>query len=559
MKLSYIKAFCLCAGILNGVPAPVFSAEVVSQKSEPLISAATASLVLQENDSARPEEFLASATFNSDETLTASATPENAAEPTEKLEETEDTEPAEEAAPEAVFDPFAAEPFAGTPLLRMKRRLQSLSETYFALGKTADLALATVAASSDDRFFRRTGEFSIRISRHLPFPSLAASLILPEFLGVADELMLRATRTLITSLIEARVEPLKRRSMLEQLKKMSELTRKIAACQRLVQKNISDLVRQLSELNSIRFIPAPPGPIFKSSNASILQLIEKYLSHWNGLLNQFDHHQDFFSGQLQFLADASPALPAVREAVHLNLMLRSLLDFKVSLEKYYTDLSGSPGKMSEWQNRLNGEIASYSVRNNSFNNRVKDFVGKFPLRDSEDRKLPVFSADNELRSIFATLEELTPMASLNEEKMDAKSAEEVTTETENQEKSLLELLRPYVDGGPWPEPKPEPATEETPEISSGSAEISEADVESTEIDADENTATDTANGSFKKNDGSKNGAAASNDNEELKSAPESKTAASVTETTGAELPVNKVIEPVATADSEPIASSTGKP
>ncbi len=476
MKLSYSTIFCLCAGILYGVPAPAFSAESVTHH-ESVVLSATDSLEVTDTEPSLPETSLATATLKTEEDQAEPEAGDGVTEPSETPEETEVAEPAEETAPAVVFDPFAAEPFANTSLLRMKKRLQSLSETCFAHRKTADLALAIIAASSDDRFFRRTGEFSVRISRHLPFPSLAATLIIPEFLGVANELMIRATRTLINSTMEVRNEPLQHSDMLERLAIMSKLTSKIADCQRQIKTNISNLNRQLTKLNSQRFTPVPPGQILKNMNSSMLQLIEKYLSHWSGLINQFDRHYEYFSGQLRYLADSGASLPSVRQAAYLNLMLRSLLDFKVSLEKYYGQLSACPARVSEWQKVVHDEIKACSERNNRFNGRLDDFMGKFPDRDVEDRKAPDFSADAEIQNVFSLLEKMTQMVALTDEKKSTEVSANTEAGPETEKATLLDLLRPYINGAPWIEPEPLLEIEEEIPTGTETCKDSENDLE----------------------------------------------------------------------------------
>ncbi|MDD3146984.1 MAG: hypothetical protein PHD82_06745 [Candidatus Riflebacteria bacterium] len=530
MKPSQIKRLVICAGILLGMSAFAVTAEgkvaaatATADQSTNLETAtenlASASETLQatmttDSADALPEKNIAGelseksgeetdleADLQTDknaehETEESAAAIENE---NENEDEGEEEEEVKEEVAATVYDPFAAEPFAGTSLVRMKRRLQHLAKTSFAMQKTADLGLAIVAASSDDRFFRRTGEFSLRISRHLPFSALACIIILPEFINIADELMIRATRKLINASTENRPNNRQQFSqMLDQLEAMNELAIKVAEHQRQVQMKLRDLIRQLVWFNDRRFIKTATGEIIKNSNSAIHKQIEKHLNIWKGLLNQFDHHQEYFSGQLKYLKEAGTGLAGVRKASHLNLMLRSLLDLKILVEKAYASFSGCPARAEEWQRALHTDLESQTLRSNRMKARINDFIGKFPARDIEESSAPTFSAEKELENTFDLLEKMAtikpadaiePVAEVDHEK----TSEE--TEEEPEKLSLIDLLRPYISGNPLPEPEPEPEIEAAPELSEespvesedGMQAAPEADHEdSEEIDAAEN-------------------------------------------------------------------------
>ena len=388
------------------------------------------------------------------------------------------TEETATATPE-VYDPFAADPFTGTPLLRMKRRLETLATVNGRMQKSADLALAVAAAASEDRYFRRNCEYLTRLIRRAPAPSLASNLIFPEFLGIANELMLESTRAIIgISIEDLQHDPQKRLKMLNDLAALHRLTSQIAQIQRKALQNVIDLTATLTDQASRRAVGAPPADLLKKEISEISQLLDQSAGRWNALLNQHEHHRAHFSGILDYLTSSNDSLPAVRHAAQLNRMLRSLLDFKVVLEDFYGHVSASPARFDARQQALSEKLESLAARSNQFRSRVAAFNGRFPARENDPAATPAFSCADELNEIFSLLEKMrsakiaTGLTQAHTDLQaqtstvatatasDSEPPEIKTEEPEADEpeirKTLLEELVTWVDGTPWPIPPDEP-------------------------------------------------------------------------------------------------------
>lgn len=306
-----------------------------------------------------------------------------------------------------IYDPFAADPFTGSPLLRMKRRLENLAGINGRMQKSADLALAVAASASEDRYFRRNCEYLTRLVRRAPFPALASTLVFPEFLGIANELMLESTRAIVNIFIEdLQYDPQKRLKLLQNLAELHLLTGEIAQIQRKALQNVKDLAATMTDQARRRAVGAPPADLLKKTISEVSQLLDQSASRWNALLNQHDHHRAHFSGILDYLVSSNDSLPAVRHAARLNQMLRSLLDFKICLEDFYGHVSASPARLADRQQALSEKLAGLAERSNHFRSRVAAFDGRFPSRENDPAATPPFSCADELTEIFSLLEKM---------------------------------------------------------------------------------------------------------------------------------------------------------
>lgn len=306
-----------------------------------------------------------------------------------------------------IYDPFAADPFTGSPLLRMKRRLENLAGINGRMQKSADLALAVAASASEDRYFRRNCEYLTRLVRRAPFPALASTLVFPEFLGIANELMLESTRAIVNIFIEdLQYDPQKRLKLLQNLAELHLLTGEIAQIQRKALQNVKDLAATMTDQARRRAVGAPPADLLKKTISEVSQLLDQSASRWNALLNQHDHHRAHFSGILDYLVSSNDSLPAVRHAARLNQMLRSLLDFKICLEDFYGHVSASPARLADRQQALSEKLAGLAERSNHFRSRVAAFDGRFPSRENDPAATPPFSCADELTEILSLLEKM---------------------------------------------------------------------------------------------------------------------------------------------------------
>ncbi len=438
MNNKLLLTFCLYAGILNGVPAASLQETTPETHLYDGTASSAAELISETDDVA------AVASETQIEPGSATADIETA---TESLH--------------LPPDPFAADPFAGISLARMKRRLFSLAVTATAMQKTCDAALAVTANNSSDRFFRRNCELLTRVNRFLPFQALASMLIMPEFIAVADELFTRSTRSAINiSVEEARRNPEMRLNRLKKLYEMNDIIGEIAELQSRTAAKISVLLAQLDRISSQRAVSAPPADLLKISGNHIRQLLSGWHKQWVGLLNQHNQHRLFLAGQLQYLLDAKNGIPPVRQAVHMNLIMRSLLDFKIYLEKFYSGLALSPAKTGDWQKELHADLEKLAGKSISATNG-----SAFPARDIDTHLEPVFSTDKELQNTFLLLKKLSEIA-----------APADIAGHENQEESgtstlLLDKLMPYIDGKPWQPVENASETFEASQTGSGSTDL----------------------------------------------------------------------------------------
>lgn len=532
MNKKSLLSLCLSAGILTGVPAFTFASEATASGNPPASATALPAIAEPAPASATPGPAAetVSAETSDDAGITATApteiskstatakTPETNVDPEAAvLDQTSEadtvstakdansgTEPnaklisdaditSEEiatAAPE-VYDPFAADPFTGSSMLRMKRRLETLAGINGRMQKSADLALAVAASASEDRYFRRNCEYLTRLIRRAPLPALTSTLVFPEFLGIANELMLESTRAIINISIEdLQYNPQKRLKMLNELNGLHQLTGQIAEIQRKALQNVKDLATALTDQARRRAVGAPPADLLKKVISEISQLLNQSADRWNALLNQHEHHRALFSGILDYLVSSNDSLSGVRHAAQLNQMLRSLLDFKICLEDFYGQASASPARLDERQQALSEKLTSLAGRSNQFRSRVAAFDGRFPARENDPTATPAFSCAEELTGIFSLLEKMqaakivtgltqtddsqqsevssvttapgseTATLTVSPKSPDKQSLEPSESRPEFR-KSLLEELIVWIDGSPWPLPSEK--NEENPE------------------------------------------------------------------------------------------------
>ena len=441
MNKRYLLTICLWAGILHGMPVAALQGGLASQTtdaSETLAGSATPAITedLSASDNA---DAVSDATMETADQQIASATV---------------VEPP---------DPFAADPFADLPLTRMRRRLEHLGISNTRFGKTADLALEIAVRTSRDRFFRRNCEFLARVNRHLPFQALAATLSVPEFLGVANELLTRATRSIINiSVEELQRDPATRAARLEHLLKMNSIATDIATRQRKIVSNIKALLAELDLISSQCVVAGQPASPLKAAGKEMRSIISHDCQLWDGLLNQYEHHLNFTNSQLQYLNSSGNGISGVRQAVHMNLLLRSLLDFKISLEKFYSKVSSGPARAEAWQKGLHEALSGYAPRPALNGSKMKG--GIFPERDIDSRVKPNFSAINELEKIFSRLAELRMLESAKFNELPEETAGE---EIAGRASMLVASLRPYLDGTDWPAVEIPEEKEEDPSETAG--------------------------------------------------------------------------------------------
>jgi len=506
MNKKSLLSLCLSAGILTGVPAFTFASEAPASGNPPASATALPAVAEPAPAPAAPGPAAKSVSaVTSDEAgMTATSATENseaAAVDTSSEADTDHavTDAASETEPDAelssdgdiareetatatteVYNPFAADPFTGSPLLRMKRRLETLGAINGRMQKSADLALAVTASASEDRYFRRNCEYLTRLIRRAPLPALASTLVFPEFLGIANELMIESTRAIVSISIEdLQHNPQKRLKMLNDLAGLHQLTGQIAQLQRKAMQNVKDLAASLTDQARRRAVGTPPADLLKKVISEAAQLLDQSAGRWEALLNQHDHHRAHFSSILDYLVSSNDSLPAVRHASKLNQMLRSLLDFKVSLEDFYGHVSASPARLDDRQQALSEKLASLAGRSNQFRSRVAAFDGRFPARENDPAATPAFSCVEELTGIFSLLEKMQGAKIVTElTQTDASQQSEIPSavtapgsetaaltvspkpsEKQSLEpsesrpesgKSLLEELIVWIDGSPWP-------------------------------------------------------------------------------------------------------------
>lgn len=366
------------------------------------------------------------------------------------------------------IDPFAADPYAGTSLKSLKKQLNTVEKLYSQSQEFASLALALNAAGNDDRFFRRNCELLIRLTKQQPLSAFAAMAIFPELLGVAEELVIRSIQTAINAFVgDYSREPKQCAALLVGLKKQLELTNRIAATIQIATENIANVTHDLALINGRRHISAPLAGFLKTANQKLIEAILQQQNAMQGLLNQFNHHQNFCIEKLAYLQATSTIKPGVIQAADLTSILRSSRDFVMLADNYKAGIADFTWKLTSLLQTRSEELDKLSKLNSSRSARMNDFLNHYPSRDISDLKEPVFKAETELANTFALLEKLTKLA--NPERTAKPSEAKSLSKTEVVEPALPEILSAYLNGSPWeinPDNKYIPVVIKSPESKS---------------------------------------------------------------------------------------------
>lgn len=341
----------------------------------------------------------------------------------------------ETASPTTIIPPepdIFTEPFAGTTLSRLKRRLQNIDKAYGQARETSGLALAISAAESDDRYFRRNCELLVRVSRQQPLAAFAAMAILPEFSGVAEELLIGSVEQTIEAIGNESGKSLQQRELLlADLEKQLARSAKIAAIQRQAAEKIAGLISQVSLINRRRHVSRSPAGLLKSYNDDLLSAVLQQQKRMIGLLNQHGHHYDFCINQIYYLYTAD--VSRVQLAVRLNQILRSSRDFIEVLKDYHAGTAKAAEQIALLLERHQEGLTRLLKRHDSRTARIGDFMTHYPARDVSDIPEPQFKADKELSNTFILLREMAPGSA----------------EADGSAGKLRELLLSYLDGRPW--------------------------------------------------------------------------------------------------------------
>ncbi|HNX77540.1 MAG TPA: hypothetical protein PKM56_17810, partial [Candidatus Rifleibacterium sp.] len=290
------------------------------------------------------------------------------------------------------------------------------------------------------------------------------------------------TRSVINiSVEELQRSPTTRSARLGQLLKMNLIAADIAAHQRRAVSSIKALLAELDLISSQCVVAGQPASPLKAAGKNIRSTISHYCQLWDGLLNQYEHHLNFTNSQLQYLSGSGNAISGVRQAVHMNLMLRSLLDFKISLEKFYSQISAGPAKAEAWQKSLHEALSGSAQRPAPKESALNS--SRFPSRDIDTRVTPNFSAIIGLEKIFSRLAELKAFDPvLSNELPEENTGEEIASRAT----MLVESLRPYLDGTDWPVVEiPEEEEKDPARTATYDKSIAPASEDETDTSADE--------------------------------------------------------------------------
>lgn len=375
----------------------------------------------------------------------------------DELEAREEPEPELELEPEpAEPDPFAREPYAQSSLKDIEKYIENSHELAEKSKKFNERTLAIIAGSSDNRNFRRHCEFLSRVSNHNIYSVSMALIVFPRLLEVSNLVCENSIRTLMNTFADELIrEPLAREIRLSELHNHIDSQAKLVKLLRQVANNIDLFCQQARQQSSRRHIQGNIPEFLRATNHEMLKLIQAQRQQLDMLLNQCELHQRFCQINIDYFLAVSDAAPAVMQGSQLGRILRSCLDFAVTLGNYrngYEIFSYQFGKLIE--NRLtDGE--SLIGRDSRRAARIDEFVDNFPERDRDEAHEASFTAEYELQQAFALLDHIYEQSKqLRHDETSAASDEQSQTDSETFNMLKAELTR-HLNSANWPITKPE--------------------------------------------------------------------------------------------------------
>lgn len=347
---------------------------------------------------------------------------------------------------EVSSDTVAIEPFARTSIKDLRKHLAIIAELYLNTGEYRDLALALTAAESDDRVFRRTCEFLLREASLRALSPYSALLIFPRWLETANIIELDRLEKAIKDFASDMVrDPQARAALLHRLNENLKNSEALKALLRQVGNDINHFCKNSETQLKLRNIAGELPDFFKKQNRELLQIVLEQNSKFGGLLNQLDHHQVFYRKYLDFLQDANQKIHGSAAGVRLSRILRSCRDFRNLQLNYKEDLMESKEKLSKFIKQRQQSLQNLVSVHFRSSARIKDYSGRFPRRDVDPQSETVFSADEQLKRVFAILALMADQTDSAQPEADQPAGKDGLVSVDE----LMESLGKFINGNEW--------------------------------------------------------------------------------------------------------------
>lgn len=313
-----------------------------------------------------------------------------------------ETEP--EAEPEAP-DPFAAEPYAQSSLKDIEEFFISNHELAEKSAEFSERALAIIAGSSEDRNFRRQCEFLTRAANHNVYAAGLALIVMPRLLEVSNLVVENSIKTLMNTFTDELIsEPLARGIRLSELGNHLNSQAELAKLLRQLSVKIDDFCDQTELQNSRRHVQGRIPEFLRAVNRDMVVLIIQQREQLDRLLNQLDQHLKFCQINLEYFLAVSDHAPAVMQGSQIGRILRSCLDFAVSLRNYRKEYKAFAYRYSFLIKARLTDIEKLVGSNSRRNARIAAFTGNFPVRDRDEMPEKDFSAVETLQQTLRLLD-----------------------------------------------------------------------------------------------------------------------------------------------------------
>ncbi len=390
-------------------------------------------------------------------------------------------EPEPEQVPEEP-DPFAAEPYAQSSLKDIEEYFERYHELSEQSAEFSERALAIIAGSSEDRNFRRQCEFLTRGTGHNVYAVGLALIIMPRLLEVSNLIIENSIKTLMQTFTDELIsEPLAREIRLSELGNHLDSQAGLATLLRQLSLKISNFCDHVELQSSRRHVQGRTPEFLRAANRDMIALLRQQRAKLETLLAQLDLHHQFCQVNLEYFLAVSDHAPAVMQGSQIGRMLRSCLDFAVSLRNYRAEYGEFTHKFTILIETRQADVEKLVGNNSRRNARIAGFTGNFPARDRDDMPKPEFSAVETLQQIFALLDAMREQSErlIRDDSSVSSANNQIAPETFKQLKD--ELCR-HLDSASWPiKPLPKPEKTSEPEIDSDLEPDVAADADEDEV------------------------------------------------------------------------------
>jgi len=426
------------------------SPEVAQKNEEDLVDTDVIEDISSESVDKQDETVIEADTEATAETETAaddSESESDAGSETEAGAEPETEEP----------DPFATEPYAQSSLKDIEEYFTSNHELAEKSVEFSERALAIIAGSSEDRNFRRQCEFLTRAAGQNVYAPALALIIMPRLLEVSNLVVENSIKTLMNTFADELIsEPLAREIRLSELGNHLDSQAELAKLLRQLAAQIADFCDKTELQNSRRHVQGQIPEFLRAANRDMVALLRQQQEQIVRLLNLFDQHLAFCQVNLDYFLVVSDHAPAVMQGSQIGRILRSCLDFSVSLRNYRAEYEAFAYRFSVLIKARLTDIEKLVGSNSHRNARIAAFTGKFPARDHDEMPESAFSAVEMLQQMLLQLDNMREQSNrlMRDESSSVNDADQIAPEIIEQLKS--ELSR-HLDSASWPvKPLPKP-------------------------------------------------------------------------------------------------------